>query len=73
MRKEVNIKAYKMTVKDFLKEILDKTITEDTQIRYRGSYYTFYIESFKFIKNSSGTGLVINKVLDDKMEVFIDD
>lgn len=73
MKKEIQIKAYKMTVRDFLKEILDKTITKDTQIRYESGYYTFYLENFKFINNTNGTGLVIINIIDEEIEVFIDE
>lgn len=72
-REEISVKAYKMKVRDFLKEVLDKTITKNTQIRYECGYYTFYIESFKFIKNTNGTGLVIINVLDEEIEVFTDE
>lgn len=71
--KEISVKAYEMTVSEFLKNVLDKNITNDTQISYEGMYYTFYIESFKFINNTNGTGLIIKSVLDDKIEVFLNE
>ncbi len=70
IKEEINVRAYKMKVKDFLKEVLDEKITENTQIRYGAGYYTFYIIDFKFINNSNGTGLVISKVLNHEIEVF---
>lgn len=72
-REEIRIKAYKMKVKNFLKEVLDEQITKDTQIRYGAGYYTFYIEDFEFINNTNGTGLVIIKILNDEIEVFTDE
>lgn len=60
-----------MTVRDFLKEILNKkTRKKKIEVRYEAGYYTFYVEDFKFIKNSNGTGLVIGKVLDEEIEVL---
>ena len=59
-----------MTVRDFLKDILNKkTRKKKIQIRYGSGYYTFFVEDFKFIKNTNGTGLVIGKILDDEIEV----
>lgn len=72
-REEIEVKAYKMKVKNFLKEVLDEKITQNTQIRYGAGYYTFYIEDFKFINNANGTGLVIVKILNDEIEVFTDE
>ncbi len=72
-REEIRIKAYKMKVKNFLKEVLDEKITKDTQIRYGAGYYTFYIENFKFINNSNGIGLITIKILNDEIEVFTDE
>lgn len=69
-KEEIQIKVYRMKVKDFLKDILDKKIIEDTQIRYASGYYTFYLNSFKFINNTNGTGLNIIAILEDKIEVF---
>lgn len=71
--KEISVKAYKMTVSEFLKNVLDKNITKDTQIKYDGAYYTFYTENFKFIKNTSGISLIIINILDDEIEVFLND
>ena len=62
--------AYKMTVRDFLKDILNKkTRKKKIQIRYGAGRYTFYVEDFEFINNTNGTGLVIGKILDDEIEV----
>lgn len=69
-KEEIQIKAYRMTVKDFLKDVLDKKIIADTQIKYGSSYYTFYLDNFRFINNFNGTGLNIIKILDEKIEVF---
>lgn len=60
-----------MTVRQFLIDILsNKTRKKKIQIRYGAGYYTFYVEDFKFIKDCSGTGLVIGKILDEGIEVF---
>ena len=60
-----------MTVRDFLKDILNnKTRKKKYQIRYGAGYYTFYVEDFEFIKDTNGTGLVIGKILDDEIEVL---
>lgn len=60
-----------MTVRDFLKDILNnKTRKKKYQIRYGAGYYTFYVEDFEFINNTNGTGLVIGKILDDEIEVL---
>lgn len=60
-----------MTVRDFLKDILNnKTRKKKYQIRYRAGYYTFYVEDFEFINNTNGTGLVIGKILDNEIEVL---
>lgn len=65
------IGADRMTVRDFLKNILDgKTRKKKIKIRYGAGYYTFYVEDFKFIKDCSGTGLVIGKILDEGIEVL---
>lgn len=69
-KEEIQVKAYRMTVKDFLKDVLDKKIITDTQIKYESSYYTFYLDNFRFINNFNGTGLNIIKILDEKIEVF---
>ena len=67
VKKEKNIK----TVREFLIDILSKKIKKKKiQIKYRAGYYTFYVEDFKFIKDCSGTGLVIGKILDDEIEVL---
>lgn len=67
VKKEKNIK----TVKEFLIDILSKKIKKKKiQIKYGAEYYTFYVEDFKFIKDCSGTGLVIGKILDDEIEVL---
>lgn len=59
------------TVRDFLINILNKkTRKKKIQIRYGAGYYTFYVEDFTFIKNTSGTGLVIGKILNDEIEIF---
>ena len=64
---ERNIK----TVREFLIDILSsKTRKKKIKIRYGAGYYTFYVEDFKFIKDCSGTGLVIGKILDEEIEVF---
>ena len=67
---EISIRAYKMKVKEFLKDVLDENVIDDTQIKYGASYYTFYIEDFKFINNTNGTGLIITKILNEEIEVF---
>ena len=60
-----------MTVRDFLKDILNKkTRKKKYQIRYGAGYYTFYVEDFEFINNTNGTGLVIGNILDDEIEVL---
>lgn len=60
-----------MTVREFLKDILNKkTRKKKIQIRYGAGYYTFYVEDFEFINNTNGTGLVIGKILDDEIEVL---
>ena len=69
-KEEIQVKAYRMTVKDFLKDVLDKKITTDTQIKYESGYYTFYLDNFRFINNFNGTGLNIINILEDKIEVF---
>lgn len=67
VKKEKNIK----TVREFLIDILSKKIKKKKiQIKYGSGYYTFYVEDFKFIKDCSGTGLVIGKILDDEIEVL---
>ena len=64
---EANIK----TVREFLIDILrNKTRKKKIQIRYGAGYYTFYVEDFKFIKDTNGTGLVIGKILDEEIEVL---
>ena len=61
-----------MTVRNFLKDILNKkTRKKKIQIRYGSGYYTFYVEDFEFINNTNGTGLRIGKILDDEIEVLI--
>ena len=67
---EINMKIYKMKVKDFLKDVLDEKVISDTQIIYGASFYTFYIEDFKFINNTNGTGLIITKILNEEIEVL---
>ena len=65
--KEKNIK----TVREFLIDILsNKTRKKKIKIRYGAGYYTFYVEDFEFIKDCSGTGLVIGKILDEEIEVL---
>lgn len=65
--KEENIK----TVREFLIDILsNKTRKKKIKIRYGAGYYTFHVEDFEFIKDCNGTGLVIGKILDDKIEVL---
>ena len=60
-----------MTVREFLKDILNKkTRKKKYQIRYGAGYYTFYVEDFKFINDANGTGLRIGKILDDEIEVL---
>lgn len=60
-----------MTVRDFLKDILNnKTRKRKIQIRYGSGYYTFYVEDFEFIKDTNGTGLIIGKILDEEIEVL---
>lgn len=60
-----------MTVRDFLKNILDgKTRKKKIQIRYGAGYYTFYVEDFEFINDTNGTGLVIGNILNDEIEVL---
>lgn len=67
VKKEKNIK----TVREFLIDILSKKIKKKKiQIKYEAGYYTFYVEDFKFIKDCSGTGLVIGKILDDEIEIL---
>lgn len=64
---ETNIK----TVREFLIDILNKkTRKKKIKIRYGSGYYTFYVEDFEFIKDCSGTGLVIGKILDEEIEVL---
>lgn len=59
-----------MTVREFLKEILDKkTRKKKIKIRYEAGYYTFYVEDFEFI-NHSGIRLRIGKILDNEIEVL---
>lgn len=59
-----------MTVRNFLKDILDKkTRNKKIQIKYDAGYYTFYVEDFKFINNANGIGLVTGRILDDEIEV----
>lgn len=59
-----------MTVRDFLKDILNKkTRKKKIQIRYGSGYYNFYVEDFEFIKDTNGTRLRIGKILDDEIEV----
>ena len=61
----------RMTVRDFLKNILDgKTRKKKIKIRYGAGYYTFYVEDFEFINNTNGTGLVIGNRLNDEIEVL---
>ena len=65
--KEKNIK----TVREFLIDILsNKTRKKKIKIRYGAGYYTFYVEDFKFINDTNGTGLVICKILDNEIEVL---
>ena len=60
-----------MTVRDFLNNILNtRTKKKKYQIRYGAGYYTFYVEDFKFINDTNGTGLVICKILDNEIEVL---
>ena len=64
---ERNIK----TVREFLIDILSsKTRKKKIQIRYGAGYYTFYVEDFKFIKDCSGTGLVIGNILNHEIEIL---
>lgn len=64
---EKNIK----TVREFLIDILSSKIRKKKiKIRYGAGYYTFYVEDFEFIKDCSGTGLVIGKILDEGIEVL---
>lgn len=66
-----NNKPAIMTVRDFLKNILDgKTKKKKIKIRYGSGYYTFYTEDFEFIKDTNGTGLVIGNILNDNIEVL---
>ena len=66
-----NNKPAIMTVRDFLKNILDgKTKKKKIKIRYGSRYYTFYTEDFEFIKDTNGTGLVIGNILNDEIEVL---
>ena len=59
------------TVRQFLIDILtNKTRKKKIQIKYEAGYYTFYVDDFKIIKNSNGTGLVIGKILDHKIEIL---
>ena len=68
---EINKKENVKTVREFLINILNKkTRKKKFKIRYGAGYYTFYVEDFKFIKDCSGTGLVIGKILDDEIEVL---
>ena len=61
----------RMTVREFLKNILDgKTRKRKIKIRYGAGYYTFYVEDFEFINNTNGTGLVIGNILNDEIEVL---
>lgn len=61
----------RMTVRDFLKNILDgKTRKKKIKIRYGAGYYTFYVEDFEFIKDCSGTGLVIGNILNHEIEIL---
>lgn len=59
-----------MKVKKFIKLIADEAITGNVNILYRNQYYTFYIEDFKFINISNGTGLVIVNILNDEIEIL---
>ena len=60
-----------MTVRDFLKDILNnKTRKKKYQIRYGAGYYTFYVEDFEFVKDTNGTRLRIGKILSDEIEVL---
>lgn len=60
-----------MTVRDFLKDILNnKTRKKKYQIRYGSGYYTFYVEDFEFVKDTNGTRLRIGKILNDEIEVL---
>ena len=60
-----------MTVRDFLKDILNKkTRKKKIQIRYGSGYYTFYVEDFEFVKDTNGTRLRIGKILNDEIEVL---
>ena len=60
-----------MTVRDFLKNVLDgKTRKKKIKIRYGAGYYTFYVEDFEFIKDCSGTGLVIGNILNHEIEIL---
>lgn len=60
-----------MTVREFLKDILNKkTRKKKIQVRYGAGRYTFYMEDFEFIKDTNGTGLRIGKILDDEIEVL---
>lgn len=60
-----------MTVRDFLKDILNKkTRKKKIQIRYGAGRYTFYVEDFEFIKDANGTRLRIGKILNDEIEVL---
>ena len=64
---EKNIK----TVREFLIDILSsKTRKKKIQIRYGAGSYTFYVEDFEFIKDSSGTGLVIGNILHHEIVIL---
>lgn len=59
------------TVREFLIDILSsKTRKKKIKIRYGAGYYTFYVEDFEFIKDCSGTRLVIGNILDEEIEVL---
>nr|DAS67806.1 MAG TPA: hypothetical protein [Caudoviricetes sp.] len=60
-----------MTVREFLKDILNKkTRKKKIQVRYGAGRYTFYVEDFKFVNDANGTGLLIGKILDNEIEVL---
>ena len=64
---EKNIK----TVREFLIDVLiNKIRKKKIKIRYGAGYYTFYVEDFEFIKDCSGTGLVIGNILNHEIEIL---
>lgn len=60
-----------MKLIDIINDIAEGKIKEkEIKLGYGAGYYTYYVEEDKIINDTNGTGLYINKCLNDEFEIL---